>query len=43
MQNAETIREVLDLWAENARKGRLDVILSHHEFQGHKGVKGVSR
>jgi ketosteroid isomerase-like protein len=30
MQNAEDIREVLELWAENTRKGRLDEVLSHH-------------
>jgi ketosteroid isomerase-like protein len=30
MQNAEDIREVLELWAENTRKGRLGEVLSHH-------------
>jgi ketosteroid isomerase-like protein len=30
MQNAEQIREMLGLWAENTRKGRLDEVLSHH-------------
>ena len=30
MQDAEDIREVLELWARNTRKGRLDEVLSHH-------------
>lgn len=30
MQNAEDIRKILELWAEDTRKGRLDEVLSHH-------------
>ncbi|KAA6465217.1 ketosteroid isomerase [Acidobacteria bacterium AB60] len=30
MQNAEDIRKLLELWAENTRKGRLSEVLDHH-------------